>query len=139
MGDELAPVVRWELSRLAGSGVLTNDEVICEVEDVKLKERTGALVVTDLRILFVRTSLLRRKTHVQSIPLDGIQRVQSLADPVWETRWGALTISYHDSGQLQVLQLDRIRGGRVRADEIARTIERQRAELGESESPASAS
>ena len=44
---------------------------------------------------------------------------------MWETRWGRLVISYLETGQPQLLEFDRIRGGEVRADEIARSIERQ--------------
>lgn len=80
MGDELAPVVRWELSRLAKLDLLKDAEVICEVEDVKLKERTGTLVVTDLPAHERRRHLAAVDVRLRAL------RLASLADEAGEQR-----------------------------------------------------
>jgi hypothetical protein len=90
----------------------------------------GALVLTDLRLLAVSTSLLRRRMRLVSIPLERVEHVEAGATKMVAGPWrkhGSLTIRWRDvSGTDRTLELDRITGGRERAKEIAASIIRQR-------------
>lgn len=116
------PIVRWELVTLAERGVLDDHEVVHELEDVMLSERSGVLVVTDVRIVFVRTSLFRRRMSLESVLLSQIASVETLDDPVWVGRWGSLVINTVEETHRRALRFDRIRGGRQRAQEIGDAI-----------------
>jgi hypothetical protein len=131
VAGEIDPIVRRELKFLDSRGILGEDEIVCELQDVAMDIGAGALVLTHLRLLAINTTLIRRRTRLVSIPLERIDQVE--AGPtklglggLWKSH-GSLTIRWRDeSGTEATLELDRITGGPERAKEIARSITRQR-------------
>lgn len=129
MGGESGNMVRWELAALAELDLLEEGEILCDVQEVMADESLGGLgvlVVTDLRLLFLRTGITRRRTQVEAVPLGEIEGVRASASsfpwPFARNR-GALVISRESGpGQQKELKFERIRGGQARAEELARTI-----------------
>jgi hypothetical protein len=131
MSDDL--VVGWELEHLADRGFLEPREVICEVEEAWNvtgwgRGRLGAVVLTDLQILFTSTTTLRRRVRVDAYPLTDIGAVE-VVDSMWDDR-GAfrLQVDQQDDHQRSV-SFERIPGGRTRAEALVRSIEHQRSLL----------
>jgi hypothetical protein len=122
---ELSPTIQVELMRLAERNVLGEGEIICELEEVLYLDRLGVLVVTDLRVLFVRSGFLRRRTEITSIGLDDVKSVEAIEDPLRLRKWGMVSI-VRRSGYMNRADFGSIRGGHSRAEEITRTILRQR-------------
>lgn len=127
MGSDLDPVLRWELSHLAKLDLLDENEVVCELEDVMMGDSLGALVVTDLKVMFVKTGLIRRRTRVVSLPLVQIETVEAAdtQNVFKRSQWAALAVSTRGPHRREEFVFDAI-GSRERAEEIARTIQRQR-------------
>ena len=125
-------VVDWELEHVAGLGLLESGEVICEAQEAWKKTgwgrgRLGAIVVTDLRILFVSTTGFRRRSRIDAFPLTDIVAVET-ADSMWDDR-GAIRVHVDVGGHRTSVMFERIPGGRARAEEVVRSIERQRSYL----------
>jgi Bacterial PH domain len=114
-----------ELRRVDKLGVLHESEVPVEIELVLSDTNPGALIVTDRRVLFVRTPLFR-KTRMISIPLGRIANVEASEGGFHGKHAGMLTIAResaerHDEIQFQLWSVDQ-----GRAAEIARSIVRER-------------
>jgi hypothetical protein len=123
-------ILRWELAHLAKHDVLDDGEIICELQEVSTDAGPAAFVITDLRILVVRTSVLRHRTSTFALPLQSINEVQSsesrLSGILGRNRGSILIGGSDEQGVYRSIILERIAGGRARAEELARTIERQR-------------
>lgn len=122
MGADASPRIRWELGKLADVDALELGEITCDAEEVMRKGRPHVLLLTDRRLLLTRTGVIRRRTRVDAVPLTDIEAVDASTDPVWEDRWGALTLSVQGSDPVY---LEAIPGGSARAEELARAIRRQ--------------
>jgi hypothetical protein len=85
--DEFA--VRWNLPRLYALGLLEDGEIICELEGASYRAAPGLLVVTDLRVIFLRRHVFRGKTDVVSIALDEVRSTETLG---WAHRYGTLEL-----------------------------------------------
>jgi len=91
---EIDPVVAWELGRVAKLNVLADGEILCEVEDALVGDSLGALLVTDLRVLFATTGVFRRRTRLVSIPLETVHEAEALdtANVFKRGKWGLLVL-----------------------------------------------
>ena len=93
----------------------------------------GALIVTDQRVLFLRTTSFRKKTHVTSIPLGEVVNVQATSGTWLGRERGILKVWKRVPRELpEEVEFERVSRGRTRAAEIANTIDRQRDFLGRS-------
>lgn len=116
-----------ELRRIDKLGLLDEGEVLAEVELANLGMDPGALVVTDRQVLFLRTTLLRRKTRVVSIPLVEVTTLECASVRTLGREFGVLRLASKTPDQAaRALEFDRIPGSESRVQEIARTIARQR-------------
>ncbi len=115
-----------ELRRLDELRLLDDGEILCEVEAAGIATRAGAIIVTDQRVLFVSTTLLRKQTRVDSIPLREIRNAEASSRRGLGREHGELTLGLSGSGQAdRTVRFEAIPGGQTRAEEIARTILRQ--------------
>ena len=125
------PALEWELRRAAEAGLLQPGELLVEAELASLGWASGALVVTDRRVLFVNTGLFRRrrKVKVTSVDLADVRHAKPSA--VWGmTNTGELTLTVANQGtESGSIEFGQIPGGMPRANEIAESILRERALL----------
>lgn len=138
MNDEL--VTSWELDALARKGVLEGNEVVCDMEEAW--KRTGwgrgclgALIVTDRRVLFSSTRAFRKRTRLDAAELGCVREVEVVPSK-WGERRGAIRIGIVERERIKTLLFERLPGGPSRAQELVKTVERQRMLL-ERSSPAS--
>lgn len=123
-GDSSA---RRELRQLDKLGLLDNGEILCEFEAAGIGTRPGALVVTDRRILFLHTGLVRRQTDVVEIPLHDVTQADASSERVLFKDCGIVEVRTSSSGsQGEKWRFEAIPGGLTRAAEITDTILRQR-------------
>jgi hypothetical protein len=88
--DETA--VRWNLGKVYELGLVKEGEILCELEGAAHGSDPGLLVVTDLKVLFVRRPLVGRTT-ARSLPLERVVRAEaSMGGPFRRTK-GRLVIS----------------------------------------------
>ena len=125
---EIDPVVAWELGRVAKLNVLADGEILCEVEDALVGDSLGALLVTDVRVLFATTGVFRRRTRLVSIPLETVHKAEALdtANVFKRGKWGLLVLLARGRQGDERHEFDAISSGRARAREIVGTILRQR-------------
>jgi len=125
-GDaELDPMVTWELRWLAARDVLHADEILCEVEEAWRRVgwgrgRTGVLVLTDLRLLFISTTLITRRSRLDVFPLEQVASVDVVQGEIWPKE-GALVVALAESGT-EPVRFEAIPGSSARAEELARSI-----------------
>jgi hypothetical protein len=128
------PIVRWEMAHLANLDLLEEGEIVCEFEEAWRvtgwgRGHLGALVVTDLRVLFLNTTKILQRTRVVSFPLLTIETAEPF-DSLWKELGAFALVVAHDSGgDTTRVKFERIPGGPDRAKEIVSTIERQRGYL----------
>jgi hypothetical protein len=132
---DLNPTLWRELKRLDALELLEPGEILVELELVVLGTDPGAFIVTDRRVLFVRTTTLGRKTRVVSLPFDGIFDVHSSSARWLGRNKGVLALSVTTDGSTRIHVFERIGRGRERSDEIAATILRQKESLRHPRSP----
>lgn len=119
-------VVERELRRMNEHGLLHAGELLVEIESASMGRSPGALVVTDRRVLFVSTSLVRRRTTVVAITLTD---VESVSDPVPGWGWGmknGAEVLIQQADAPEPMTVERIQGGTERASEIVESILRER-------------
>lgn len=117
-----------EVRRLDKLGLLSSSEILCEVEAAGVGTRPGALIVTDKRVIFLSTTLIRRRTRVISVRLHDVASAESSSEWLLGRESGVLVLTPTSRGPRadEPLRFDAIPGGQARADELARTILRQR-------------
>jgi hypothetical protein len=120
------PILWRVLKNLDKLDVLTEGEIICEQELATLGTDPGALIVTNVRLLFVTTTLRGRKKNVLSVPLEEIAATTTATGRFPRKDNGVLRIGRHAEDAKTEVVLERIPGGEERADEIAQTIARQK-------------
>lgn len=122
-----APIVWRDLRRLYELGIMEEGEIHVEVELAVLSTAPGTLIVTDKRVLFFRSSLLSDRAHLVALPLQELQKVQSSERRSPIKKRGVLQLVSSPPGHASAITiLEHIPGGKKRADEIARSILRQR-------------
>ena len=131
------PALEWELRRAGEAGVFQPGELLVETELAGMGRNSGALVVTDRRVLFVSTGLFRRlrKMKVTSVDLPDIQHAETRA--VWGMRDTAglvLTVA-RGGAPREAIELADVSGGLARATQIAESIFREQARLRRRQSP----
>lgn len=125
---DLDPLIERELERLQELDLLEEGELLVEHEVAHVNGSVGSLFVTDSRVLFVSTTLVRKRTRLLSIPLRDVVHVEPT--PVWG--WGmknagTLTIKVRSDGATErSIVCRQIPGGVDRAEEVAASIIRQR-------------
>jgi hypothetical protein len=82
----------------------------------------SAIVITDLRVLILRTGVIRRRTVATEFPLAEIEGVEVRPDELDDHR-GALVLKTLGG---ETVVLDGIKDGVGRAEELASTIRQQR-------------
>jgi hypothetical protein len=123
MSENLHPIVRGTLERLEEEGVLREGEAIVERELAAHDGAPGVLFVTDQRVLFFRASAISDKTSLLAVPLDEIASIDTSERRSPIRKRGVVRLG--SAGDAETV-LEHVPGGQARADEIARTIERQR-------------
>ena len=119
--------VARELKQLERLGLLEPGEILSEVELAVLGAEPGALIVTDKRVLFVRTTLLRKRTRVVAVPLLEISGAEGDVGRWLGRELGVLRLAATSTCRAGTdFSFERIPGGQTRADELATTILRQR-------------
>lgn len=116
-----------ELKRIERDLVLAPGEIVCAVELAVEDAFPGALVLSTERVLFHSTRLFARKKRVISIPLQDVGAVEVSMRRWIVRRRGVLTVARRDQPGTSV-EFERIRSV-GRAEEFARSIERQRSLL----------
>jgi hypothetical protein len=123
-----------ELESLERLGALEWGELLVEVEEAFRRpddeggtSGPGALIVTDLQILFIATSMPRRRVqHLIRIPLAQVVDIDSTVRKCALRSRPTVEIEAKLDGSLQTFAFPlRVRSG-ARADEIARSIVRER-------------
>lgn len=127
--NELDPTIQWELGRFAQLDLLREGEVLCEVEKVWRRRGwgrglLGALLLTDLRLIFISTNVIVRRPRVELWELPMIENVEVFDSPRWGER-GAIRVTFDRDEDGKPVELEQIDGGTNRATELVASIERQ--------------
>jgi len=123
----LDPIVWRDLRRLYELEILDEGEIQVEVELASLDTAPGTLVVTDRRVLFVRASSLSKKTQLVSLPLTEVTSVDPTERRSPIKKRGVLAVfSSPPAAAPRMTLFEHVPGGQKRAEEIARSILRQR-------------
>lgn len=125
---ELDPIVERELQRMHELGLLETGELVVEHETSVLEHAVGAVVVTDMRVVFISTTLWRKRTKTRSVSLLDIEGARPAA--VWGMKdRGELTLTLKVGDGGDNLVFGQIPRGEARAAEIANAILRERERL----------
>jgi hypothetical protein len=120
--QKLHPILRGALERVEEEGVLEEGEEIVDRELAGMKRSPGVLIVTGRRVLFYRTSTVGGGGKgIVSLPLAEITDVEASERRSPIRKRGVLRL-----GETVV---EHIPGGQQRAEQLAATIERERAAL----------
>jgi hypothetical protein len=126
---ELNAFLWRELRRLDALEILHEDEIVVDFELVMLGTDPIALIVTDQRVLGLRTSTFGRRTRLVSLALDEIEKVEASSDRWLGREKGVLRLSCSGDNAEQEFVFRRVVTAR-RAEEIADAIVRERAQKG---------
>ena len=126
------PLVEWELLWVEELNLLEPGELIVELESAIVRWSSGALIVTDRRVLFVRTTLFGRRTKVQSFALDEIKEADARPVSIMKDWGGNVTLTANvEPGDAKTIVFQQIPGGADRANEIVESILRERERYGQ--------
>jgi hypothetical protein len=84
--------VEWHLPRLYELGILLDGEVVCEVEGAARGSQHGVLLVSHLAVRFVARTLFGSKSHVLSVGLEDVERVEVEERRVFRRKEGVLVL-----------------------------------------------
>ena len=115
------PSADWWLRHAFEADVFDPDELFVEIEAAAHGSSPGALVVTDKRLVFTTTSLLRRRTKVIAVALPDISNVKASQ----RGEMGELTVTATDLPSPRTIEIYRLSGGIARANELADSIRRE--------------
>ena len=115
---------------MAKRDVLRDGEILCEVERAFRRRgwgrgRNGALILTDLRLVFISTTVMFRRSRVELWELPEIENVE-VFDSKIRPDDGAIRVVFGAAEpRREPVDFENIDGGTERATELAVWIERQ--------------
>jgi len=122
------PLIERELQRAKDLNLFEPGELLVESEVAIFDGNVGTIFVTDRCVMFVSTTLIRKKTRSRRTPLSTV--TAAAASPVWG--WGMKNVgevtirTQKDDPEEGEIVFRQIPGGVDRATEIAESILRER-------------